>query len=95
MFTIGTSYALSTLILNHTIGVFHQIDTLAIPGAGLWDLDFPAIDVQSMLEGLPLSPSNTGEITSGSGSVSAPSVKFQSPPQEPTRVRAYGSEDDM
>lgn len=70
-----------------------MVDTLAVPGAGLRDLDFPA-DIQSMFENFMGSP-NSGTATSGTGSVSAPSIKLQSPPREPTRVRVYGNEHDM
>ena len=80
-------------ILTQVIATFQMVDTLAVPGAGLRDLDFPA-DIQSMFENFMGSP-NSGTATSGTGSVSAPSIKLQSPPREPTRVRVYGNEHDM
>ncbi|KAL1953084.1 hypothetical protein VTO42DRAFT_3622 [Malbranchea cinnamomea] len=47
-----------------------------------------------MLENL-MSVSNSGEVTTGSESVSAPSETIPSPSRERTRVRTYGSEHDI
>ncbi|WEW60985.1 hypothetical protein PRK78_006474 [Emydomyces testavorans] len=69
--------------------LFNQVDTLAVPGAGLRVLDFPA-EVQSMFEDLYV-PQNTTSYPSLVGEA----VPVHLPPPSSTRVRVYGSEQDI
>ncbi|EEP80220.1 predicted protein [Uncinocarpus reesii 1704] len=71
------------------IELFNQVDTLAVPGAGLRALDFP-VEVQSMFEGLFV-PQSTTSYTP----LAPETVPVHISPSAPTRVRVYGSEQDM
>ncbi|EEH22736.2 hypothetical protein PABG_04947 [Paracoccidioides brasiliensis Pb03] len=70
--------------------VFSQFDSIAVPGAGIRQLDFPT-DVQSMFEDLFVPPNVDASRTL----LGAPPALIHLPNPDPPRVRLYGSEADI
>ena len=75
---------------NAKVEIFNQVDILAVPGAGLRHLDFPA-EVESMFEGLLTPPASEQPPPV----LNPKEIVAKGPPSEPTRVRVYGNEPDM